>query len=350
MQITRTSGARAFQLGKLAVAAALLAGCSTVQTPTKGDPLEGLNRTIFTVNDKLDQYALKPVAKGYVFITPQPVRDSVTNFFSNIGDVYIAANNLLQLKITDGVEDIMRIVINTVFGVGGLFDVATLAKLPKHDNDLGLTLGHYGVPAGPYLVLPLFGPSTVRDAVGSIGNYYVNPLSYIHPDGLSWALYGLNIVNTRANLLNASDVLEGAALDKYSFVRSAYLQRRQYLLSDGKQSATLPNYGDEAPLPKYDDVDSGAAGAPAGAVTGTAGATGAAGTQGAAAAKAAPASGATAATPPQAASGTAAAPEAASGGSETPPLDLNGGPETTQIPAGQLVPPSRFNFPSFKLH
>jgi phospholipid-binding lipoprotein MlaA len=332
MQTTRISGARAFQAGKLAVAAALLAGCSTVQTPTKGDPLEGLNRTIFTVNDKLDQYALKPVAKGYVFITPQPVRDSVTNFFSNIGDVYIAANNLLQLKITDGVEDIMRIVINTVFGVGGLFDVATLAKLPKHDNDLGLTLGHYGVPAGPYLVLPLFGPSTVRDAVGSIGNYYVNPLSYIHPDGLSWALYGLNIVNTRANLLSASDVLEGAALDKYSFVRSAYLQRRQYLLSDGKQSATLPNYGNEAPLPKYDDVDSGAAG-----------------TQGAAAAKAAPASGATAATPPQAASGTAAAPEAASGSSETPPLDLNGGPETTQIPAGQLVPPTRFNFPSFKL-
>ncbi|MFM0510579.1 MlaA family lipoprotein [Paraburkholderia sp. RL17-373-BIF-A] len=334
MQTTRISGARAFQAGKLAVAAALLAGCSTVQTPTKGDPLEGLNRTIFTVNDKLDQYALKPVAKGYVFITPQPVRDSVTNFFSNIGDVYIAANNLLQLKITDGVEDIMRIVINTVFGVGGLFDVATLAKLPKHDNDLGLTLGHYGVPAGPYLVLPLFGPSTVRDAVGSIGNYYVNPLSYIHPDGLSWALYGLNIVNTRANLLNASDVLEGAALDKYSFVRNAYLQRRQYLLSDGKQSAALPNYGDEAPLPKYDDVDSGAA-------------AGAAGTQGAAAAKAA--SGATAATPPQAASATAAVPEAASGSSESPPLDLNGGPETTQIPAGQLVPPTRFNFPSFKL-
>ena len=346
MQTIRLRGVRAFQVATLAVAAATLAGCTTVQTPTKGDPLEGLNRTIFTVNDKLDQYALKPVAKGYVFITPQPVRDSVTNFFSNIGDVYIAANNLLQLKITDGVEDIMRIVINTVFGVGGLFDVATLAKLPKHDNDLGLTLGHYGVPAGPYLVLPLFGPSTVRDAVGSIGNYYVNPLSYIDPPGLSWALYGLNVINTRANLLSAGEVLEGAALDKYSFVRNAYLQRRQYLLSDGKQSAALPNYGDEAPLPKYEDVDSGAAGAPAGAATGTAGATG---TQGAAAAKAAPASGATAATPPQAASGTAAAPEAASGGSETPPLDLNGGPETTQIPAGQLVPPTRFNFPSFKL-
>ncbi|NPT56782.1 MlaA family lipoprotein [Paraburkholderia elongata] len=344
MQTLRKRGVRTVQIATFALAAATLAGCSTVQTPTKGDPLEGLNRTIFTVNDKLDQYALKPAAKGYVWATPQPVRDSVTNFFSNIGDVYIAANNLLQLKITDGVEDIMRIVINTVFGVGGLFDVATLAKLPKHDNDLGLTLGHYGVPAGPYLVLPLFGPSTVRDAVGSIGNYYVNPLSYINPPGLSWALYGLNVVNTRANLLNASDVLEGAALDKYSFVRNAYLQRRQYLLSDGKQSQSLPNYGDEAGLPKYEDVDGGAAAAPAG-------------TQGAAA-KASAASGATAATPPQAASaagattgatGTAAAPEAASGSVETPPLDLNGGPETTQIPAGQLVPPTRFNFPSFKL-
>ncbi|CAH2901622.1 MAG: Outer-membrane-phospholipid-binding lipoprotein MlaA [uncultured Paraburkholderia sp.] len=350
MQTSHAGSAGAFRVAKLAVAAALLAGCTTVQTPTKGDPLEGLNRTIFTVNDKLDQYALKPVAKGYVFITPQPIRDSVTNFFSNIGDVYIAANNLLQLKITDGVQDIMRIVINTIFGVGGLFDVATLAKLPKHDNDLGLTLGHYGVPAGPYLVLPLFGPSTVRDAVGSIGNYYVNPLSYVDPAGLSWALYGLNIVNTRANLLNASDVLEGAALDKYSFVRNAYLQRRQYLLSDGKQSQALPNYGDEAPLPKYEDVDGTAAGAPAGAVTGTAGAAG----TNSAAAKASAASGASAATPPQSASGTgtasnAAAPESASGSSETPPLDLNGGPETTQIPAGQLVPPTRFNIPSFKL-
>lgn len=346
MQTPRVMSVRAFQQATIAAALATLAACTTVQTPTKGDPLEGLNRTIFTVNDKLDTYALKPVAKGYVWVTPQPVRDSVTNFFSNIGDVYIAANNLLQLKITDGVEDIMRIVINTVFGVGGLFDVATLAKLPKHDNDLGLTLGHYGVPAGPYLVLPLFGPSTVRDAVGSIGNYYVNPLSYIHPDGLSWALYGLNVVNTRANLLNAGDVLEGAALDKYSFVRNAYLQRRQYLLSDGKQSQALPNYGDDAPLPKYDDVDGGAAAPAAGAAAKKPAA--------GAAAAATPASGASPATVPQ--TGAAATADAASAAAvpasdaePSPPLDLNGGPETTQIPAGQLVPPSRFNFPSFRL-
>jgi len=331
---TARTGARVFQFGKVAMATALLAGCATVQTPTKGDPLEGFNRTIFTVNDKIDQYALKPVAKGYVFVTPQPVRDSVTNFFSNIGDVYIAANNLLQLRIADGVSDIMRIVINTVFGVGGLFDVATLAKLPKHENDLGLTLGHYGVPAGPYLVLPLFGPSTVRDAVGSIGNYYVNPISYIDPPGLSWALYGLNVINVRANLLGASDVLEGAALDKYSFVRNAYLQRRQYLLSDNRRRPQeLPNYNEEAPLPKYDEdtgAGAGALAAPAAGASGTAGTPGAA-------AKAAPASGA-----------TAAAPEAASGSAEMPPVDQRGGPET-QIPADQLVPPTRFNFPSFKL-
>ncbi|RFU43935.1 VacJ family lipoprotein [Paraburkholderia sp. DHOC27] len=322
----------------LALAAAMLAGCATVNTPTKGDPLEGLNRSIFTFNDKVDQYALKPVAQGYVKITPQPVRDSVTNFFSNIGDVYVAANNLLQLKITDGVEDIMRIVINTVFGVGGLFDVATLAKLPKHDNDLGLTLGHYGVPAGPYLVLPLFGPSTVRDAVGSIGAYYVNPLSYIHPDGLSWALYGVNIVNTRANLLGASDVLEGAALDKYSFVRNAYLQRRNYLLSQGKggsAGAALPDYGDNAPLPKYDDSESGAAAPAAGAT--------AAPTPGAATAPAGASGAETSAVP------AAAGAVPASSAEGTPPIDLNGGPETTQVPADQIVPP-RLNFPTFRLH
>jgi phospholipid-binding lipoprotein MlaA len=324
----------------LALAAATLAGCATVQTPSKEDPLEGFNRTMFTFNDKVDQYALKPVAQGYVFITPQPVRDSVTNFFSNIGDVYIAANNFLQLKITDGVEDVMRIVINTVFGVGGLFDVATLAKLPKHNQDLGLTFGHYGVPPGPYLVLPLFGPSTVRDAVGSVGNYYVNPLSYVKPDGLSWALYGLNIVSTRANLLGASDVLDNAALDKYSFVRNAYLQRRRYLISDGTSAgAGLPDYGDGAPLPKYEDVEEGAA-APAGAAAGGA-ASGAQAPAPAAAQKGtAPAAGASA---PEAASAATAEPASGTEGEE----QTHGGQET-QVPAGQIVPP-KFNFPSFRL-
>ncbi|MEX3935627.1 VacJ family lipoprotein [Paraburkholderia phymatum] len=320
------------RVAALALAATMLAGCATVQNPTKEDPLEGFNRTIFTFNDKVDQYAVKPVAKGYVFVTPQPVRDSVTNFFSNIGDVYIAANNLLQLKIADGVSDIMRIVINTVFGVGGLFDVATIAKLPKHDNDFGLTLGHYGVPSGPYLVLPLFGPSTVRDGVGMVGNYFINPLTYVKPDSVSWALYGLNLINVRANLLGASDVLEGAALDKYSFVRNAYLQRRRYLLSDGSAATGLPDYGSEAPPPKYEDVEGGAAAA--------APAAGAAPGAGVTAKPAAPASA------PQAASGaTAGGAEPASGAQPTPPADV---PPT--VPGGQIVPPAHFGYPSLKLH
>ncbi|HEY4802398.1 MAG TPA: VacJ family lipoprotein [Paraburkholderia sp.] len=326
---------RAITLG---VAALALGGCSTVQTPSKEDPWEGFNRTVYTFNDKVDQYALKPVAQGYVKVTPQPVRDSVTNFFANIGDVYNAANNLLQLRIADGVSDIMRIVINTVFGLGGLFDVATLAKLPKHNQDFGLTLGHYGVPPGPYLVLPLFGPSTVRDGVGLVPNYFINPLTYVEPAGLSWGLYGLNVVSTRANLLGASELLEGAAIDRYSFIRNAYLQRRRYLLSDGRTTdSNLPDYGDGAPPPKYDDVDEGAA-------------------PGAAApAAASAASGTARAAAPNAAS----MPPASPGGVATAPATLEGpagaaapeGASQTTVPGDQMVPPARIGFPNMlRLH
>ncbi|KND58341.1 Surface lipoprotein [Candidatus Paraburkholderia schumanniana] len=286
----------------MSACAVALTGCATVTTPIKGDPFESYNRTMFTINDKIDQYALKPVAKGYVFVVPEPVRNSVTNFFSNIGDVYIAANNLLQLKIADGVSDIMRVAINTLFGVGGLFDVATIAKLPKHAGDFGLTLGHYGVPSGPYVVLPLLGPSTVRDTSGLVVDYFDNPLTYVSLASVSWALYGVNLVNTRANLLGATDVFADAALDKYSFVRNAYLQRRQYLISGGE--GETPDYS-EAPLPNYSEE---------GAV---------------------PAAGASATAAP--ASGTAAAPAPASGSANT-------------VPGNQYVPPrAPPGFPSFRL-
>jgi len=315
----------------MGVAVFAMTGCATVQTPSKEDPWEGFNRTVFKFNDTVDQYALKPVAQGYVKVTPQPVRDSVTNFFANIGDVYNVANNLLQLKIADGVQDLMRIVINTVFGVGGLFDVATLAKLPKHNQDFGLTMGHYGVPAGPYLVLPLFGPSTVRDAVGTGGNYFINPLTYVEPAAVSWGLYGLNIVSTRANLLGASDLLEGAAIDKYSFVRNTYLQRRRYQLSDGRSgsSSNLPDYGEGAPPPNYEDAEQGAAGAPAAASA----AQGATAPNAAGMAPAYPAGG-----PAGAAGATGAvAPQGASA------------PGSTTVPADQMVPPARFGYPSLHL-
>ncbi|CAH2778659.1 MAG: Outer-membrane-phospholipid-binding lipoprotein MlaA [uncultured Caballeronia sp.] len=288
----------------MSACAVALTGCATVTTPTKGDPFESYNRTMFTINDKIDQYALKPVAKGYVFVVPESVRNSVTNFFSNIGDIYIAANNLLQLKIADGVSDIMRVAINTLFGVGGLFDVATIAKLPKHAGDFGLTLGHYGVPSGLYVVLPLLGPSTVRDASGLVVDYFGNPLTYVSPASVSWALYGVNLVNTRANLLGTTDVLADATLDKYSFVRNAYLQRRQYLISGGE--GETPDYG-ETPLPNYSEE---------GAV---------------------PAADASVTAAPAPASGTAAAPAPASGSANT-------------VPGNQYVPPrAPPGFPSFRL-
>jgi phospholipid-binding lipoprotein MlaA len=303
----------------IVVAAGMLGACATVTTPTKGDPFESYNRTMFTINDKIDEVAFKPAAKAYVWAVPQPVRTSVTNFFSNIGDVYIAANNLLQLKIADGVSDIVRVAMNTVFGVGGLFDVATLAKLPKHTSDFGLTLGHYGVPAGPYFVVPVLGPSTIRDAGGLVVDYFGNPLTYVQPASVSWALYGLNLVDTRANLLGASDVLADAALDKYSFVRNAYLQRRQYLLSGGDGS--VPDYGEgEAPLPKYDETEGGASAGAAAAEA--ASATAIPGT---------PASGA------QPASEAVAAPSPASA------------PGSTNVPGNQVVPPRIPSFPSIRL-
>ncbi|KVL85224.1 VacJ family lipoprotein [Burkholderia stagnalis] len=293
-------------------AAAALSGCATVQTPTKGDPLEGFNRTMYKFNDTVDTYALKPVAQGYQYVVPQPVRDSVTNFFSNIGDVYIAANNLVQLRIADGVGDIMRVVINTVFGVGGLFDVATIAKLPKHTADFGVTMGRYGMPSGPYLVLPLLGPSTVRDAAGLGVDYLGNPLTYVKPDGVSYGLFGVNLVNTRANLLGAGDVLEAAAIDKYSFVRNAYLQRRQTLISNARGEAGGASDGDA--LPKYDLPDDGAAAPAASAPAGASGA-------------AAPASGSEAAGSPNPASAT-----------NVPPMQV-----TPPAPGGLRIPSIRLH-------
>ncbi|RXV74113.1 VacJ family lipoprotein [Burkholderia stabilis] len=308
----------------LAVAAvAALSGCATVQTPTKGDPLEGFNRTMYKFNDTVDTYALKPVAQGYQYVVPQPVRDSVTNFFSNIGDVYIAANNIVQLRIADGVGDLMRVVINTVFGVGGLFDVATIAKLPKHTADFGITMGRYGMPSGPYLVLPLLGPSTLRDTAGLGVDYVGNPLTYVKPDGVGYGLFGVNLINTRANLLGAGDVLNAAALDKYSFVRNAYLQRRQMLIDNARGEAGSTASNDT--LPKYDLPDDGAAPAAAG----TAGAAAVGGAKAPAGA-----SGAAVAAP---ASGTAESPNPAS---------------ETSVPPMQVAPPSPggFRFPSIRLH
>nr|WKF59770.1 putative phospholipid-binding lipoprotein MlaA [Paraburkholderia busanensis] len=241
----------------LALAATgLISGCATGPDRKPGDPFEPVNRVVFKFNDGLDTYIAKPVATGYQKVTPQPLRTAVSNFFSNLGDLSNAANALLQLKITDATEDIVRFAFNSTFGLGGLLDWATPAGLPKHHQDFGLTLGHWGVPSGPYLVLPLFGPSTVRDSMGLVVDVKFNPLNYVEP-AVRNPLYVLQFVSVRSDLLGATDLLQQAALDKYSFVRDAYTQQRK---------ARLRGSGDNAaPLPNYDDQgDSGTSAAPQG--------------------------------------------------------------------------------------
>ncbi|WP_404610179.1 VacJ family lipoprotein [Caballeronia udeis] len=234
---------RALSGGVLLAAAFALSGCATGPDRKPGDPLEPMNREIFKFNDAADRYVARPIATGYVKVTPAPLRTAISSFFSNIGDVGNFANNLLQLKITDATEDLMRIVINSTFGIGGLIDWATPAGLPKHDQDFGLTLGHYGVPSGPYLVLPLLGPSSVRDATNWIASYPLSPGTYLSTEA-DVSLFVMRFVSARADLLGATDILSQAALDKYAFVRDAYTQRRQYQLT-GAANAALPDYGDE---------------------------------------------------------------------------------------------------------
>ncbi|CAH2776783.1 MAG: Outer-membrane-phospholipid-binding lipoprotein MlaA [uncultured Caballeronia sp.] len=234
---------RALSGGVLLAAAFALSGCATGPGAKPGDPLEPMNREIFKLNDAADKYVAHPIATGYVKVTPAPIRMAISNFFSNIGDIGNFANNLLQLKITDATEDLMRFAFNSTFGIGGLIDWATPAGLPKHNQDFGLTLGHYGVPSGLYLVLPLLGPSSVRDATNWIASYPLSGYVYMSTEA-NVSMFVVRFVSARADLLGATDILSQAALDKYAFVRDAYTQRRQYLLT-GAANAALPDYGDE---------------------------------------------------------------------------------------------------------
>jgi len=286
-------------------AATLLAGCASGPNRTPGDPLEPMNRVVFKVNDTVDRTIAVPVAKGYQKVTPQPLRTAISNFFSNLGDISNIANELLQLKITDATEDVIRFAMNTTFGIGGLIDFATLARLPKHHQDFGLTLGRWGVPSGPYLVLPVFGPSTFRDSVGLAVDVRFNPLNYIEPSART-PLYVVQFVSARSDMLAATNVLEQAALDKYSFVRDAYLQQRKSKLSAGSGDTGTPA------LPNYDDDDSGAA-APTPASGGSA-SSAAGGGAGAAAPAAAPAAASAPGSLPAPAPDSASAPASGAGG------------------------------------
>ena len=234
------------------------------------DPLQAYNRVMFAFNERADQYALKPVAKAYRFITPKPVQFVVGNFFSNLGDLWTGFNNLLQGKGKAAASDTARFFVNSTLGFLGFADVATEMGLEKHNEDLGQTLGWWGVPSGPYFVIPLLGPSTIRDAASRPVDTYGQP--YMWQDGhdaLKWSLWTVDKVHTRASLLDAEGALNDAALDKYTLMRDGWLARRRNQVYDGdppdEDDAADP-YGDDpytddpyADDPTQDESDSGAA-------------------------------------------------------------------------------------------
>ena len=213
---------------------ALISGCATTGPGDPRDPFEGFNRAMYTFNDGLDTVVVKPVSNVYKAITPDPVRTWVRNFFANIEDVFIGVNNMLQGKFVDGWTDWVRFAFNTTLGVVGINDVASEMGIEKHNEDFGQTFGRWGIGSGPYLVLPLFGPSSVRDFGGLWIDWTVDPLwHYTRPIALRNSLSFLRGVSRRTDLLDASRILEEAALDKYVFQRDAYLQRRRALVHDG---------------------------------------------------------------------------------------------------------------------
>jgi len=205
-------------------ASLLLGGCASTANPQ--DPFEKFNRAMFTFNDAVDRTALKPAATAYKNVTPTFVQTGVNNFFSNLSDLWSSANNFAQLKGGDGFNDLTRFAVNSTLGLGGVLDIASPAGLRKHNEDLGQTLGFWGVPPGPYLMLPLLGPSTVRDTVALPGDWYGDP--WTHVNDIPWRNSGIVVraVDQRASVLDASNLLEDAALDRYEFIRDGYLQRR----------------------------------------------------------------------------------------------------------------------------
>lgn len=212
---------------------ALAAGCATVANPDPRDPFESYNRSMTKFNDAVDEAVLKPVATAYREVLPQPVRTGVSNFFDNLSDVWSFVNNTLQAKPEAALHSFWRVVINTTMGLGGVLDPATEMRLQRQREDFGQTLGRWGMPSGPYLVLPLLGPSSLRDTAALPIDLYGQPVGHVNDVSLRNTLWGTSFIDRRARLLQASDMLESAALDSYMFTRDAYLQKRHNDVHDG---------------------------------------------------------------------------------------------------------------------
>jgi phospholipid-binding lipoprotein MlaA len=215
----------------LVFAAMLLAGCAV--GPTKEDPWEPFNRSMYSVHEVIDGAVLKPVAQGYVAIIPEPIRNAVSNVFGNINDFFSGVNSFLQGDGNRAGDAWGRVLLNTTMGIGGIFDLASMMGIKKDPNDFGITFGKWGFPQGPYLFIPGFGPTTVRDGAGYVVRLYVGPVGFIPDVPLRNSLYGLGYVDLRAEALPAESVIETAAIDKYRFIRNAYLRARRYQLYNG---------------------------------------------------------------------------------------------------------------------
>ena len=222
-----------------------LAGCAT-SGGNPADPLEKVNRAVFKFNDGADRFFFIPVAKGYRAVIPGFLRTGISNFFSNLEDVWISANDVLQGKFQEGSEDLTRVLFNSTFGIGGVFDFASDVGLPKRNEDFGQTLGSWGVGSGPYVVIPFLGPSTFRDGLALFVDYK-SDLVYWGTESVAVrnSLYATRAISNRAKLLDATSVLEQAALDRYSFVRDAWLQRRRNLVYDGNPPRERDESDDE---------------------------------------------------------------------------------------------------------
>jgi phospholipid-binding lipoprotein MlaA len=242
----------------LLITALALGGCATGNNPQ--DPFEGFNRAMFKFNDALDEAALKPAATAYQEHLPSFLQTAIGNFFGNIGDVWTAVNNLLQGKVEQGLTDVMRVAVNTTLGFGGLLDISSEAGLQKHKEDFGQTLGKWGMTSGPYVVLPLLGPSTMRDTAALPLDVAGNAWTYVRPTETQLAGSLVHIVDTRASLLGASTLLEEIALDRYTFVRDAYLQRRKSMIYDGNVPPSKKEEDQESTL--RNDLQPPAAGLP----------------------------------------------------------------------------------------
>lgn len=240
----------------LALSAALLAGCATLPSgkPDPRDPWERMNRSTHAFNDALDRTVAKPVAKAYVKVMPRFVRTGVSNVFNNLDTVGTVINDVLQGKMRQAGRDSARFLLNSTFGLGGLFDPASAAGLELNDEDLGQTLGKWGVEPGPYLVLPFLGPSTTRDTITRLADQYTYPLTYLEDDSTRYLIRGVSLLDMRAGLLDLDEQLE-RSYDKYAFIRNAWLQRREFQVKDGDiddPSLDLEEGMEEEPVPEDD--------------------------------------------------------------------------------------------------